>query len=57
MQKNVCATRDCDKSASWYTIAEGNKLGSSAPRRCTVCCNAIGEALENLEYSREKNES
>lgn len=44
----ICATPKCGRPAAWLSIPEGNVQGSTAPRRCTVCCDAIGAALETL---------
>src|SRR5580765_7324205 len=44
----VCATPNCNRVAAWISIGEGNVLGSTAPRRCKVCCDAIGAAIETL---------
>lgn len=49
-----CATKNCDRVATWITIHEGNVLGSKAPRRCTVCCEAIAEAENNIYNARQK---
>lgn len=42
----TCATPCCGRPWRWHSITEGNALGSQAPRRCTVCCDAIGEAMQ-----------
>ena len=42
-----CATEFCTREAMWISIREGNVLGSQAPKRCDICCNAINEAGYN----------
>lgn len=43
-----CATEFCTNDARWISIREGNVLGSQAPKRCNICCNAINEAGINI---------
>lgn len=49
----VCATPDCARPARWISIAEGNTLGLMAPRRCGVCCDAIGAAIATYLANRK----
>jgi len=45
---SACATERCERPAAWQSVLEVSILGSNAPRRCTVCCDVIGEIVQSM---------